>query len=83
MVIETQHLTQALHIYIFLHNPTILNLALANGRCPSGGPRVGSKGFSCRKIWTLRIQQERNEPLGPPREGVTRAPIPRVKTLTR
>lgn len=81
-MIETQHLTKVLHIYIFLHNYTILNIALVNGRRPSGGPLFRSKGCSCGKNWKWFIQQERNQPLDP-REGVTRAPIPTVKTGVR
>lgn len=82
MVIETQYLTKVLHIYIFLHNSTILNLALVNGRCPSGGPLFRSIGWSCGMNWKWCIQQERNKLLGP-REGVTPPPMPRVKTGVR
>lgn len=82
MVIETQYLTKVLHIYIFLQNSTILNLALVNGRCPSGGPLFRSIGWSCGMNWKWCIQQERNKLLGP-REGVTPPPMPRVKTGVR
>lgn len=68
MVIETQHLAKVLHIYIFLHDSTILNWALDNGRCPSGGPLFRSKGCSCGKKLKWWIQQERNQPLGPEKD---------------
>lgn len=68
MVIETQHWTEVLHICVFLHNSTILNLALVNGRCPSGGPLLHPKGVVVERIGSGVSSSKEINPLAPEKE---------------